>query len=132
VGTAGSDHAELRRCLKVGQYASACAAARSLAVVPLDAALDLTLLAAEKAPDRYEAMARRWLVRFMEETEPGLPEISLTIAHLRAQKRPPPKRRPQKPLVGLGTIRAGAPGRRSHENFLRRSSTSTGVDQGFR
>ncbi len=57
MGIAGSDHAELRRCLAVGQYASAMAAAHSLAVVPLDAALDLTLLAARKDPDRYEAMA---------------------------------------------------------------------------
>lgn len=69
-------------------YANACAAARSLAVVPLDAALDLTLLAAEKDPERYEAMARKWLVRWMEETEPGLPEIQLTIAQLAAGMRP--------------------------------------------
>jgi hypothetical protein len=89
VGTAGSDHAELRRCLKAGQYASACAAARSLAVVPLDAALDLTLLAAEKDPERYEAMARRWLARMIDETSPGLPEISLAIVSLRARKKPP-------------------------------------------
>jgi hypothetical protein len=88
VGTAGSDHAELRRCLSAGMYANACAAARSLAVVPLDAALDLTLLAAEKDPDRYEEMVRHWLVRWMVETEPGLPEIQLTIARLRERKSP--------------------------------------------
>jgi hypothetical protein len=89
MGTAGSDHAELRRCLKAGMYANACAAARSLSVVPLDAALDLTLLAAEKDPQRYEDMARRWLVRWMEETEPGLLEIQLTIAELAAKARVP-------------------------------------------
>lgn len=89
MGTAGTDHAELRRCLAAGQYASAMAAAHSLAVVPLDAALDLTMLAAEKDPDRYEEMARRWLVRWMEETEPGLPEISLAIVSLGARKKPP-------------------------------------------
>jgi hypothetical protein len=33
VGVSGSDHAELRRCLVVGQYASASAAARSLPVL---------------------------------------------------------------------------------------------------
>jgi hypothetical protein len=86
----GSDHAALRRALRTGDYASACTYARSLAVVPLDAALDLTLLAAEKDPDRYEDMARRWLVRWMEETEPGLAEIALAIVHLRPRKKPPP------------------------------------------
>lgn len=89
MGVSGSDHAELRRCLAAGQYASAYAAARSLEVVPLDAALDLTLLAAEKDPDRYEAMARRWWVRWMEEGEPGLAEVTLALVHLRAQRRPP-------------------------------------------
>jgi hypothetical protein len=89
VGVTGSDHAELLRLLKVGQYASACSAARSLPVVPLDAALDLTLLAAEKDPDRYEDLARRWLVRWMEETEPGLAEISVAMACLAARRRPP-------------------------------------------
>jgi hypothetical protein len=89
VGVSGSDHAELRRCLAAGDYASAFAAARSLAVVPLDAALDLTMLAAEKAPDRFEDMARRWVVRFITETEPGLPEIALTLTQLRARRRPP-------------------------------------------
>jgi hypothetical protein len=83
-----SDHAELRRCLAAGEYASACAAARSLAVVPLDAALDLTMLAAEKAPDRFEEMARRWVVRFITETEPALAEISVVIGSLRAGEKP--------------------------------------------
>jgi hypothetical protein len=72
MGVSGSDHAELRRCLKAGQYASACSAARSLTVVPLDAALDLTLLAAEKHPERFEAMAVRWLTRLGEERRPSL------------------------------------------------------------
>jgi hypothetical protein len=93
VGVSGSDHAELQRCLKAGDYASACSAARSLAVVPLDAALDLTLLAAEKKPERYEDMARRWLVRWMEEKEPGLAEIAVTMACLQARTRPPGFRR---------------------------------------
>jgi hypothetical protein len=84
MATAGSDHAALRRALKARDYESACTYARSLPVVPLDAALDLTLLAAEKKPERFEDLARRWLVRWMEEMEPGLPEIQLTIAQLRA------------------------------------------------
>jgi hypothetical protein len=89
VGVSGSDHAELLRCLKAGDYRSACSAARSLSVVPLDAALDLTLLAAKKDPGRYEDMARKWLVRWMEETDPGLEEISVAIGKLRAGRTPP-------------------------------------------
>lgn len=88
MGNAGTTHGELRRALAAGLFTNACAAARDLPHVPLDAALDLTLLAARKAPERYEDMARRWLVRWMEETEPGLPEIKLTIAQLRARERP--------------------------------------------
>lgn len=53
---------------------NARAAARELQVVPLDAALDLTLLAAEKDPDRYEAMAVRWVQRLIEERRPSLNE----------------------------------------------------------
>jgi hypothetical protein len=89
MGNAGSDHAELRRCLEAGLYANALAAARSMPVVPLDAALDLTMLAAKKDPEHYEEMARRWFVRWVTETEPSLPEISLTLVHLLAQERPP-------------------------------------------
>lgn len=88
MGTAGTTHGELRRTLAAGQFTAACAAAWDLPHVPLDAALDLTLLAAERAPDRYEGMVRRWLVRWMEETEPGLSEIQLTIAQLAAGRRP--------------------------------------------
>jgi hypothetical protein len=89
VGNAGTTHGDLRRSLAAGLFTNACAAAHDLPHVPLDAALDLTLLAAEKAPERYEPMARKWLVRWMVETEPGLPEIALTIACLRAKKKPP-------------------------------------------
>jgi hypothetical protein len=83
VGTAGTTHGELRRTLAARQFT----AAWDLPHVPLDA-LDLTLLAAEKDPDRYEEMARRWLVRWMEEAEPGLSEIVVRIAELAAGKRP--------------------------------------------
>jgi hypothetical protein len=37
--------------------------------------LDLPLLAAEESSDRYEETARKWLVRCVEETQPGLAEI---------------------------------------------------------
>jgi hypothetical protein len=89
VGVSGTDYGDLKRALKAGNYLNACSAARSLSHVPLEDALDLTLLAAEKKPERYEAMARKWLVRWMEETEPGVAEIAVTIACLQARRRPP-------------------------------------------
>lgn len=52
MGVTGTDYGDLKRALKAGQYASACSAAHSLPHVPLSDALDLTLLAAEKKPER--------------------------------------------------------------------------------
>lgn len=62
----------MRRAIKAGQYASACTYARSVPVVPLDSALEITLLAAEKDPKRFEAMAVRWLGRLAAERKPSL------------------------------------------------------------
>jgi hypothetical protein len=75
IGNAGTPYGELQRALKAGLYVNARAAARELPVVPLDAALDLTLLAAEKDPKRFEAMAVRWLSRLGEERKPSLHEM---------------------------------------------------------
>jgi hypothetical protein len=74
MGNAGSTYGELRRCLKAGLFTGAWAAAHDLPVVPLDAALELTLLAAEKAPGRYEAMAVRWMARLAAERKVPLAE----------------------------------------------------------
>jgi hypothetical protein len=75
IGTAGTTHGELRKALKAGLYMQAMAAAHDLPVVPLDAALELTLLAAEKDPGRFEAMAVRWLSRLAQEKRPSLHEF---------------------------------------------------------
>jgi hypothetical protein len=83
MGTAGSDYAELKRCLSSGLYANACAAARSLAVVPLADALDLTLLAAEKDPKRFEAMAVRWLSRLGTERSRSVQEMCWVMGCLK-------------------------------------------------
>ena len=74
IGNAVTTHGELQRALKAGLYVNARAAARELQVVPLEDALELTLLAAEKDPRRFEAMAVRWLQRLIEERSPSLNE----------------------------------------------------------
>jgi hypothetical protein len=72
VGTAGSQYGELRTALRTDSYRLACQVAKGLPRVDLRDALQLTMLAASKDPDRYEALARRWLARFLEEKRPTL------------------------------------------------------------
>ncbi len=86
MGVSGTDYGDLKRALKAGQYASACTYARSLPVVPLDAALEITLLAAEKAPERFEAMAVRWLTRVGAERKPPLHEYAWAAERLKDVK----------------------------------------------
>jgi len=72
MGNAGSSYGNFATAVKTGSYTLACQVARELPRIGLREALQLTLLAAEKDPDRYEQMARRWLVRFLEEKRPTL------------------------------------------------------------
>lgn len=72
MGNAGSVYGNFRTAIRTGSYTLACQVARELPRVGLREALQLTLLAAEKDPDRYERMARRWMARFLEEKQPTL------------------------------------------------------------
>jgi hypothetical protein len=48
----------------------------------LEQALALTLLAAEAAPERYEAMAARWIAKMVDERRPTLHEIRWAVERL--------------------------------------------------
>lgn len=72
MGEAGHPAGWLRNALRTRSYNRAVEFARELPRVDLRAALELTMLAAEKDPQRYERMARRWLARFLEEKRPTL------------------------------------------------------------
>ena len=60
------------------------AAARELGQLTLGDALDLTLLIAEKDARRYPRAARRWLERFVVETQAPVELVQLAAAALSA------------------------------------------------
>src|SRR4051794_12160998 len=57
IGTAGSQYGEFQTALRTGSFDLAFRVARDLPQLTLADALRLTLLAAKKAPDRYDEMA---------------------------------------------------------------------------
>lgn len=56
-----------RRALDRGSATEALSAASELQLVGLAEALELTLLLADKEPEKYERAAARWHLRFLEE-----------------------------------------------------------------
>jgi hypothetical protein len=56
-----------RRALDRGNVTEALSAASELQFVALAEALELTLLLADKEPERYDRAAARWHVRFLQE-----------------------------------------------------------------
>jgi hypothetical protein len=61
--------------IKRGDLQAAWGNAISMAVVPLDSALKLTIFMAEQEFPSYERIARRWLVRFIREHEPTIKQV---------------------------------------------------------
>ena len=82
MGTAGSDYGYFQRSLKAGHYASAWQFAKQLPSISLADALSLTLLAAKDDPDRFDAMALRWLCRLVEERSLTLAKFAGAAAEL--------------------------------------------------
>ncbi len=62
-------------------------AARELPNLPLEDALKLVYLYAEKDSPKYEAAARRWLGRYLDERSPSLLDFAQMAARL--TERPP-------------------------------------------
>jgi hypothetical protein len=56
-----------RRALDRGNITEALSAASELQFVALAEALELTLLLADKEPEKYERAAARWHMRFLQE-----------------------------------------------------------------
>jgi hypothetical protein len=57
-------------------------AARELPNVPLEDALQLVHLYAERGSPKFEPAARRWLVRYLSEGTPGLQDVAKVAASL--------------------------------------------------
>jgi len=74
-----------RRALDRGNVTEALSAASELGFVGLAEALELTLLLADKEPEKYERAAARWHVRFLHEVpNAGLRENQAVLALLSA------------------------------------------------
>ena len=86
MGEAGSDLARLRTALKTNSYRLAIGIARELPRVSLADALELTLLAAQKDPDRYDAMAVRWAARLIEERRVDLNDVLWTVQRFQDER----------------------------------------------
>ncbi len=83
VGVAGSNSALFERALRNGDLGSAWAYATSLSHVSLEDALQLTLLAIKKDAHRFDAMAKRCIVRLIEERSVTFHEVEWAIQRLR-------------------------------------------------
>jgi hypothetical protein len=57
-------------------------AARELSDLPLEDALQLVHLYAERRSPKFEPAARRWLVRYLTEGTPGMRDVAKVTASL--------------------------------------------------
>jgi selenocysteine lyase/cysteine desulfurase len=74
-----------RRALDRGNATDALSAASELGFVGLAEALELTLLLADKEPEKYDRAAARWHIRFLQEVpNVGLHENQAVLALLAA------------------------------------------------
>ena len=76
----GHPHAEFKRALERGNLWVAEAVARDLPKVPLEDALRLVHLYAEKESPKYERAAMRWLERYLVERTPTLRNFAKAVA----------------------------------------------------
>jgi hypothetical protein len=73
VTTQGSAYMRFRRALDRGNVTEALSAASELQFVSLAEALELTLLIADREPEKFERAAARWHLRFAQE----IPHVDL-------------------------------------------------------
>jgi hypothetical protein len=82
VTTEGHAYARFRRSIERRALWGAEDAARELPQLPLDDALQLVFLYAEKESPKYEKAALRWLARYLAEEEPRLLAYATMAASL--------------------------------------------------
>lgn len=80
-------HVRYRRAIERRALWAAEDAARELPNLPLEDALQLVHLYAEKESPKFEAAAKRWLGRYLEERSPTLLDFAQMAASL-AQRGP--------------------------------------------
>lgn len=80
----GHPRAIFHRAIQRQNLVVAEVTAREIGSVSLDEALELVCLVAEKAPERLDAYARRWVSRLLQERALTLAEIDVVVSALRA------------------------------------------------
>jgi hypothetical protein len=76
----------LQRALRNGNLWVAEVEARDMKHVPLEDALKLVYLYAEKESPKYERAAMRWLRRYLDEKEPTLKNFARVVRGLEQQQ----------------------------------------------
>ena len=84
----GSPGAIFWRAIQRGNVVVAEAVAREFSVLPLDFALALVYLYADKGDRRFERAALRYLERYIAEGTPSLEDVA-GVAALLAERKPP-------------------------------------------
>jgi hypothetical protein len=82
VTTQPSPHARFRRAIERRAVWMAEDAARELPNLPLEDALQLVHLYADRGSPKFEPAARRWLVRYLTEGTPSLTDVASVTASL--------------------------------------------------
>jgi hypothetical protein len=109
VTSQGSAYGRFRRALDRGNLAEALSAASEVGFVGLAEALELTLLLADKEPEKYDRAAVRWHLRFVQDSKNVLALLSaiptnrwaaLALAELLSRRRG--LERPCETLVAWG------------------------------
>jgi hypothetical protein len=77
-----SPHARFRRAIERRAVWMAEDAARELPNLPLEDALQLVHLYADRGSPKFEPAARRWLVRYLTEGTPSLTDVARVTASL--------------------------------------------------
>jgi hypothetical protein len=78
-------HVRFRRAIERRALWMAEDAARELPTLPLEDALQLVHLYAERGSPKFEKAARRWLVRYLTEGTPSMRDIAKVTASLAEQ-----------------------------------------------
>ena len=81
-------HARFRRAIERRALWMAEDAARELPNLPLEDALQLVHLYAERGSPKFEPAARRWLVRYLTEGTPSIKDVAKVTASLAQVRRP--------------------------------------------
>lgn len=92
VGSAGTPRARFQRAVERRNLPLAEAAAHEVGRLALGDALCLLLLIAEKAPEKFERAAVRWVGRFAVETSGvRVPDLQLLLGAVAGLREPAPR-----------------------------------------